>query len=174
MSMRRKAWLAALAVTIAGGLIPTAAAATETQTAAGSEAAMSDHRRDLAAFERILKRQEAAWAAEDGTAFAATFTEDGDVVTFNGDHLAGRLGIAAGLQHAFDVYIPPSRIVRLDEHVRFVERDLAIVVRTSCIVNAGEEACRAGSHSRNTNVLRVRRGEWLQTSFQNTRIEPLP
>jgi uncharacterized protein (TIGR02246 family) len=171
MRIRRKVWLAALAVVIVTGLIPTGAAATESTAATQ---AVNDHRHSLAAFERILKQQEAAWAAEDGAAFAATFTEDADLVTFNGDYLVTRQGIAAGMQHAFDNYIPPSRIVRLDEHVRFVEPDLAIVVRTSCIIDAGQEACRSGSHSRNTNVLRMRDGYWLQTSFQNTRIEPLP
>lgn len=85
-----------------------------------------------------------------------------------------RQGIAAGLQHAFDNYIPPSRIVRLDEHIRYAEPDLVFIVRTTCIVNAGRDACRSGSDSRNTNVLRKRHGQWLQTSFQNTRINPLP
>jgi hypothetical protein len=52
--------------------------------------------------------------------------------------------------------------------------DLVFIVRTTCIVNAGQDACRSGSDSRNTNVLRKRHGQWLQTSFQNTRIDPLP
>ncbi|MFC6020035.1 SgcJ/EcaC family oxidoreductase [Plantactinospora solaniradicis] len=173
MTTRRKSWLAAMAMAmaLAGGLIPTSAAATE--TVAGTEAA-DGRQRDRAAFERILRQQEDAWAAEDGTAFAATFTEDADLVTFNGDYLVTRQGIAVGMQHAFDMYIPPSRIVRLGEHIRFLEPDLAIIVRTSCVIDAGQETCRSGSHSRNTNVLRKRHGGWLQTSFQNTRIEPLP
>jgi uncharacterized protein (TIGR02246 family) len=171
MTTRRAAWLAVLAAVAAIGLVPTAASATR-GTAAQVD---SDHRRgDLAAFERIATRQEAAWAAEDGAAFAATFTDDADFVTFNGDYLVTRQGIAAGLQHAFDNYIPPSRIVRLDEHIRYVEPDLVFIVRTTCIVNAGQDACRSGSDSRNTNVLSKRHGQWLQTSFQNTRIDPLP
>ncbi|MBE1488548.1 SgcJ/EcaC family oxidoreductase [Plantactinospora soyae] len=173
MRTRHKFWLVALAMAtaMAGGLIPTSAGATET---AAGKAISDDRERDLAAFERILGQQEAAWAAEDGTAFAATFAEDADLVTFNGDYLVTRRGIAAGMQHAFDLYIPPSRIVRLGEHIRFLEPDVAIIVRTSCIIDAGQEACRSGSDSRNTNVLRKRHGGWLQTSFQNTRIDPLP
>lgn len=171
MTTRRTAWLAALAAVAVTALVPTAAVATRS-TASQS---VDEHRRgDLAAFAHILRRQEAAWAAEDGAAFAATFTEDADLVTFNGDHLVTRQGIAAGMQHAFDRYIPPSRIVRLDEHIRYVEPDLVVIVRTSCIIDAGQDACRSGSDSRNTNVLRKRHGQWLQTSFQNTRIQPLP
>ncbi|WP_281900342.1 SgcJ/EcaC family oxidoreductase [Phytohabitans aurantiacus] len=171
MTTRRMAWLAALAAVLVTGLVPAAATATE----GTAPQAVDEHRRgDLAAFERIAKQQEVAWAAEDGGAFAATFTEDADFVTFNGDYFVGRHSIAAGLQHAFDNYIPPSRIVRLDEHIRYVEPDLVVIVRDTCIINAGEDDCRAGSDSRNTNVLRKRHGQWLQTSFQNTRVVPLP
>ncbi|MCW6009031.1 SgcJ/EcaC family oxidoreductase [Micromonospora sp. CPCC 205371] len=171
MSTRRVGWLAALAAVVVTGLVPTAAAATR----GTAPQAVDEHRRgDLAAFERIAKQQEAAWAAEDGAAFAATFTEDADLVTFNGDYLVTRQGIAADMQHAFDNYIPPSRIMRLDEHIRYVEPDLVIIVRKTCIINVGQDACRPGSDSRNTNVLRKRHGHWSQTSFQNTRIDPLP
>jgi uncharacterized protein (TIGR02246 family) len=173
-----KAGLAALTVAAVVALPPTAATATPTAEPAGASGAVAaagpERGRDLAAFEEILRRQEAAWAAEDGRAFAATFTEDADVVTFNGDHFAGRAAIAAGMQHAFDHYIPPSRIVRLGEHIRFGGPDLAFIVRTSCIINEGQQECRPGSLSRNTNVLRKRHGVWLQTSFQNTRVQPLP
>ncbi|MEN3615770.1 SgcJ/EcaC family oxidoreductase [Plantactinospora sp. ZYX-F-223] len=178
MITQRKTWLAALAATmLVGGLIQTGAAAAETtattETTAATGATM-ERQRDLAAFARILKQQQTAWATEDGNAFAATFTEDADFVTFNGDYLITRQGIAEGLEYYFDNYIPTSHIVPLDEHVRFLQADLAIVVRTTCIIEGNEENCRSGSHSRNTNVLRKRHGEWLQTSFQNTRIQPLP
>lgn len=135
--------------------------------AAGSAAGA--HRDDQAAFDAILERQEQAWIDEDGAAFAATFHEDGDVVTFNGDHLAGREGIAEGMQYYFDNFIEGSRLHLLEEHVRYVESDVVVIVRESCLIDEGETECRADSLSTNTNVLTRERGEWLQTSFQNTR-----
>jgi uncharacterized protein (TIGR02246 family) len=128
---------------------------------------------DQAAFDRLLALQEDAWARHDGAAFAATFTPDGDVVTFNGDHLQTREGIAEGLQFYFDNFIEDTRLRRLHEHVRYITPDLVTIVRTSCQLASGETDCREGSLSVNTNVLIKQNGEWLQTSFQNTRVERL-
>jgi uncharacterized protein (TIGR02246 family) len=128
---------------------------------------------DQAAFDRLLALQEDAWARHDGAAFAATFTSDGDVVTFNGDHLRTREGIAEGLQYYFDNFIKDTRLQRMNEHVRYITPDLVTIVRTSCQLAKGEAECREGSLSVNTNVLVKQNGEWLQTSFQNTRVERL-
>jgi uncharacterized protein (TIGR02246 family) len=126
-------------------------------------------RDDQAAFDEIRERQEQAWIDEDGAAFAATFTEDGDVVTFSGDHLSTREGIAEGMQYYFDEFIEGSRLHMLSEQVRYVESDVVVIVRESCLLTPGETECREDSHSTNTNVLVREHGEWLQTSFQNTR-----
>jgi uncharacterized protein (TIGR02246 family) len=147
--------------------IAVAAAAVAALTAASGGGGGRDDQR---AFDRLLAAQQAAWAAEDGEAFAATFHEDADMVTFNGDHLATREGIAEGMQYYFDGYIEPSSIRVLDEQVRYVESDVVVIVRETCLVDAGESACRDGSLSVNTNVLTRERGTWLQTSFQNTRV----
>ncbi|GAA2399376.1 hypothetical protein GCM10010191_02920 [Actinomadura vinacea] len=125
-------------------------------------------------FDRLRQRQADAWARKDGAAFAATFTPNGDMVTFNGDHLRTRRGIAVGMQRYFDEYITDSSIRYLSERVRFAGPGLAIIVRTTCLVNAGQNDCRNGSLSANTNVLTWRQGRWLQDSFQNTRVDPLP
>jgi uncharacterized protein (TIGR02246 family) len=146
-----------------GAVIAAAAAALATGSAAGR------HHDDQAAFDAILERQEQAWIDEDGAAFAATFHEDGDLVTFNGDHMAGREAIAEGMQYYFDGFIEGSRIHTLSEQVRYVESDVVMIVRESCLINEGETACREDSRSTNTNVLTREHGEWLQTSFQNTR-----
>src|SRR5687767_12420011 len=76
---------------------------------------------DQAAFDRLLRQQEDAWARGDATAWAATFTPDGDMVTFNGDHLRGRQHMTTRLQHYFDAYLQGTRLLRLSEQVRYVE-----------------------------------------------------
>ena len=129
---------------------------------------------DQAAFDRIRDRQAEAWYREDGAAFAATYTADADLVTFNGDHLSTREGIAAGMQYYFDNYIDHSVIRYLDEHVTYAGRDLAVIVRTTCLLDHPGEECRDGSLSVNTNVMVREHGTWLQQSFQNTRKVALP
>ncbi|GCD46262.1 SgcJ/EcaC family oxidoreductase [Streptomyces paromomycinus] len=134
----------------------------------------SDDDQDRAALDALLRRQEQAWADKDGAAFAATFAKDADLVTFNGDYLRTREAIAQGMQYYFDHYIEDTTLRTLDEHVRFVNRRTAVVVRTTCQLPAGESECRAGSESVNTNVLTKKNGIWLQQSFQNTRKTALP
>lgn len=130
--------------------------------------------RDLAKLEQIQAAQYDAWVREDGAAFAATFTPDADVITFSGDHLRTREGIAAGMQYYFDNYVNHSAIREITENVRFAGRDLAVIVRSTCLVDPGETECRADSMSTNTNVLVRKHGRWLQESFQNTRQFALP
>jgi uncharacterized protein (TIGR02246 family) len=133
-----------------------------------------DRDQALAAFARIRDRQADAWYREDGRAFAATFTPEADLVTFNGDHLRTREGIATGMQFYFDNYIDHTRLHTLDEHVRFAGPDRAVIVRTGCQLVPPSTTCRQDSLSRNTNVMVRRHGRWQQDSFQNTRVVALP
>jgi uncharacterized protein (TIGR02246 family) len=142
-------------------------------TAIGSTPANAGEH-DRAQFTQIRTQQYDAWYEQSGAKFAATFTRDADMVTFNGDHLVGRTGIATGMQYYFDNHIPRSKLELLDEHVRYARRDLVVIVRTTCVVELPGTGCRDGSQSRNTNVLSKRNGRWAQEAFQNTRIEPLP
>jgi uncharacterized protein (TIGR02246 family) len=160
-----KKWLAAVlgAVAVTVGL------------GSGASVASPDAKGDaLAAFERIREQQADAWFREDAVAFAATYTKNADLVTFNGDHLQTRDGIAKGMAYYFDKYIDHTRLKMLSEDVRFVAPDLAVIVRSSCQLVPPSTECRQDSYSRNTNVMVKRNGKWLQESFQNTRIVALP
>jgi uncharacterized protein (TIGR02246 family) len=139
-----------------------------------TSAAPDRSRDDQAAFDRLRQRQEDAWARGDATAWAATFSPDGDMVTFNGDHLTGRRHITERMQHYFDAYLAGTRLLMLTEKVRYVEQDTAILVRTGCVLWGEETTCTDEALSVNTNVLVKRDGKWSQSSFQNTRIRPIP
>lgn len=173
MRRRWKAWHAALvAVAVAIGMTMTAVAVATTPDADGGQDRA--YPSDRAAFDRLRVRQEEAWARGDGTAWAATFTADGDMVTFNGDHLHGRQHISARMQHYFDAYLRGTRLLMLSEQVRFTSPGTAIIVRTGCVLWEQQTTCTDEALSVNTNVLLKRHGEWLHTSFQNTRIRPIP
>jgi uncharacterized protein (TIGR02246 family) len=129
---------------------------------------------DQTAFDRLRAKQEDAWARGDAAAWATTFTPDGDMVTFNGDHLHGREHITTRMQHYFDTYLKDTRLLMLTEQVRYAEPDIAIIVRTGCVLWNQETTCTDEALSVNTNVLVKRHGQWTQTSFQNTRIRPIP
>jgi uncharacterized protein (TIGR02246 family) len=131
------------------------------------------HDRDLAALQELRQRQDAAWARGDARAYAALYTPDADLVTFNGDHMSTRAGIEEGMGYYFTTYLRGTRLLQQDERIRFVEADLAIIVRSGCVLWPGQSACTEESLSVNTNVAEKRHGRWLYTSFQNTRVRPL-
>ncbi|RZQ60610.1 SgcJ/EcaC family oxidoreductase [Amycolatopsis suaedae] len=129
---------------------------------------------DREAFAELVRTQQRAWEIESGALFASTFTRDGSVVTFNGDHLVTRPVIAAEMQRYFDHYIEDTTFQVLGEHVQYLRPDLVTITRTTCLVTAPATGCRDGSLSVNTNLLTKERGGWRQAIFQNTRKVPLP
>lgn len=167
--MRRFMKFGIVAAVVVAGLAGAAGLA----VADDGEGAAAGGERDREAIEAIRDGQYRAWADKDGAAFAADFAKDGDLVTFNGEHLRTRDGIAAGMQYYFDNFIEDTTIELLDEKVRFADSRTAVVVRTTCLVRDGESQCRDGSDSVNTNVYTKSRGEWSQQSFQNTRVDPI-
>ncbi|GIG87955.1 SgcJ/EcaC family oxidoreductase [Plantactinospora endophytica] len=164
---RRLVFAMVVGAAVVGGMTPAVAATPP----AGRDAAAS-RQHDLAALDRLQERQEDAWARGDGAAYAAIHTPDADVVTFNGDHLRTRAGIEAGMQSYFDMYLRGTRLSTLTEQVRFPEPDLAVIVRTGCVLWPGETTCSEEALSVNTNIAVKRHGTWWYTSFQNTRIRP--
>lgn len=156
---------------VAGVLVAAVGAVTFSASAGADQVG---HRGDQVAFDRLRQAQEDAWARGDAAAWAATFTPDGDVVTFSGDHMHGREHITTDMQHYFDAYLQDTRLLMLTEQVRHLEPDTVIIVRTGCVLWDDETACTDEALSVNTNVLVRRHGTWLQTSFQNTRVRPIP
>jgi uncharacterized protein (TIGR02246 family) len=141
--------------------------------ASAEPAAGAGHGRDLAALQELRQRQDDAWARGDAHAYAALYTPDADLVTFNGDHMSTRAEIEEGMGYYFTTYLRGTRLSQRDEKIRFVEGDLAVIVRSGCVLWPGESACTDEALSVNTNIAVKRHGRWLYTGFQNTRVRPL-
>jgi uncharacterized protein (TIGR02246 family) len=131
-------------------------------------------REDRAAIRQLRHRQEDAWARGDGKAYASIYEKDADLINFFGEHLHGRETIAATMQGYFDSVLSGTRLLQLDEKLRFVSPDLAVVLRTSCVLPADERTCPDDSIFVNSNIAVRHDGEWLITSFQNTLIQSMP
>jgi uncharacterized protein (TIGR02246 family) len=67
------------------------------------------------------------WNQGSGDAFAAAFTDDGDLVAFDGTHLKGRAQIAAAQQRLFDKFLKGTRLVGSVEQVRFLGPETAVM-----------------------------------------------
>src|SRR5262245_17134604 len=59
----------------------------------------------------LTHRMEHAWNTADGLAYAGSFTEDSDYITFDGTHLRGRDANARHHQQLFDTVPKNTRLV---------------------------------------------------------------
>ncbi|WP_433696689.1 SgcJ/EcaC family oxidoreductase [Nocardiopsis sp. CA-288880] len=122
----------------------------------------------------LVAAPQRAWAAGDGAAFAAAFTEDADFVAVDGSHLRTRAGIAASMQEGFDTFMAGTRLTDPQAwHIRFVGSDLAVVITSGvCVLWPGARTGRPEDLSVQTRVAVRENGAWLFTSFQNGRMRP--
>lgn len=129
---------------------------------------------DRSAIRQLRLRQEDAWARGDGDAYASIYEQDADLINFFGEHLHGKETIATTMQGYFDSVLSGTRLRQLDEQLRFITPDLAVALRTTCVLPADEDTCPESGIFVNSNVAVKSGGEWRITSFQNTLIQPMP
>ena len=113
------------------------------------------------------------WNQGSGDAFAAVFTEDGDLVAFDGTHFKGRKEIAPFHQQLFDKWMKGSRLVGQVERVRFLSPDVALLHAVGGTVMRGKTEPSPERDSIQTLVATRQNGEWRLAAFQNTRVRPI-
>ncbi|MGC4991498.1 SgcJ/EcaC family oxidoreductase [Nocardia salmonicida] len=118
----------------------------------------------------LLSEQIAAWAAGDGTAFAATFTDDADFISVIGEFIHGRAQLAAGMQEGFDGFMRGTHLSEPERStLRFPTHDAAILVTYGVRVLRPEQPAPPHSSVQIRTAALTNNG-WQFTSFQNTRI----
>src|SRR5262245_49068306 len=108
-----------------------------------------------------------------GTKEAALFTEDGDLVAFDGMHFKGRKEIAPFHQRLFDTYLKGTRLVGKVSDVRFLSSDVAVSHTVGGTIMRGKSAASPERDSIQTLVAVRHRGDWRFAAFQNTRVRPM-
>ena len=121
----------------------------------------------------IYQRMMDAWNQGSGEAFAAVFTDDGDLVGFDGHHFTGREEIASFQQQLFDKWLKGSRLVGTVQDVRFLGPDAAVMHAVSGTILRGKSKLSPGRDSIQTLVLKRHGPEWQIVAFQNTRLRPI-
>ncbi|WP_280221913.1 SgcJ/EcaC family oxidoreductase [Nocardia neocaledoniensis] len=118
----------------------------------------------------LLHRQMDAWAAGDGAAFAATFTEDCDFVSVIGEFIQGRAELAVEMQRGFDGFMRGTRLAEpLRRTLRFPTPETAVLI-TMTPRPAPPDAPAGPERSIQTRVAVCAAGRWLFTSFHNTHV----
>jgi uncharacterized protein (TIGR02246 family) len=136
--------------------------------------AAANHSTDEAAVRALYQQLMDGWNQGSGEAFAAVFTEDGDLVGFDGTHLKGRQEIAPFHQQLFDKWLKGSRLVGQVKDVRFLSPDIAVMHAVGSTVMRGKSEPSPERDSIQTLVAtRQESDEWRLAAFQNTRLHPI-
>jgi uncharacterized protein (TIGR02246 family) len=128
---------------------------------------------DEAACRDLYRELMDGWNRGSGEAFAAAFTEDGDLVAFDGTHFEGREEIAPFHQQLFDKWLKGSRLVGKVKDVRFLSPDVALMHAVGSTVMRGKSEPSPERDSIQTLVAVRQDGEWRLAAFQNTRVRPM-
>ena len=136
------------------------------------EAAANDSA-DEAAVRALYQQLMDGWNQGSGDAFAAVFTEDGDLIGFDGTHFKGRQEIAPFHQRLFDKWLKGSRLVGQVKDVRFLSPDVALMHAVGGTVMRGKSEPVPERDSIQTLVATRQDGEWRLAAFQNTRLHPM-
>jgi uncharacterized protein (TIGR02246 family) len=123
----------------------------------------------------LLHAQIQAWAAADGAAFADTFTDDAVFVSVIGEYIPARAAIAAAMQEGLNGFMKGTRMPEPEVlNLRFPAPDTAILITTAGRPAPPDTAPDPEEKSIQTRVAVRREGQWLFSSFQNTRIGGFP
>jgi uncharacterized protein (TIGR02246 family) len=132
-----------------------------------------NHSVDEAAVRALYQQLMDGWNQGSGAALAAVFTEDGDLVGFDGTHFKGRQEIAPFHQQLFDKWLKGSRLVGRVEDVRFLSPDVALMHAVGGTIMRGKSEPAPERDAIQTLVAVRQNGEWRLAAFQNTRLHPM-
>jgi uncharacterized protein (TIGR02246 family) len=133
----------------------------------------TNHSANEAAVRALYQELMDAWNRGSGEDFAAVFTDDGDLVAFDGTHFKGREEIAPFHQQLFDKWLKGSRLVGKVKDVRFLSPDVALMHAVGGTVMRGKNEPSPERDSIQTLVAVREGGEWRLAAFQNTRVRPM-
>ena len=125
---------------------------------------------DEEAVRGLYKELMDGWNRGSGEDFAAVFTEDGDLVAFDGTHFEGREEIAPFHQELFDKWLKGTRLVGRVKDVKFLSPDVALMHAVGSTVMRGKSEPSPERDSIQTLVAVRHDGQWRLAAFQNTRL----
>ncbi|WP_067540103.1 SgcJ/EcaC family oxidoreductase [Nocardia crassostreae] len=136
---------------------------------------MTNTSHDESALRTLLQAQADAWAAGDGPAFAATFTDDADFVSVIGEFIQGREEMAIEMQKGFDGFMKGTRMSEPGTlKIRFPAPDTAVMITQGVRPSRPDNPAGPDEQSIQTRVAVRANGTWLFTTFRNTRVTQFP
>jgi len=128
---------------------------------------------DEAAVRALYEELMGGWNEGSGARFAAAFTEDGDLIAFDGTYLRGRDVIERFQQELFDKWVKGTRLTGSVNDVRFVGPDTAVMHAIGGTIKRRKTKPARARDSIQTLVAVRTGGGWRLAAFQNTRVRPI-
>ncbi|MBM3539736.1 MAG: SgcJ/EcaC family oxidoreductase [Alphaproteobacteria bacterium] len=130
---------------------------------------------DRRAIKALIDGLAEAWNRHDGTAYAASFTDDADYIAFDGTHVRGRRAIARLHRYLFENALRASRrIFEGNPRLRFLAPDTAVAIIAGAVMMPWQRRSIRRRRSIQTYILVKREGEWRIAAFHTSRVRPLP
>jgi len=128
---------------------------------------------DEAAVRTLYEQLMDGWNQGSAESFAAPFSEDGDLVGFDGTRLRGRDEIVSFHKPLFDKWLKGTRLVGRVESVRFLAPGVALMHAHGGTIMRGKTAAAPDRDSVQTLVAVRTAAGWRLAAFQNTRLRPM-
>lgn len=123
---------------------------------------------DVAAARDVPRRIVAAWADNDGDAFAAVFTQDASLILPGNVYLKSREEIRSYMTAGFAGPYKGTQVYGVPVNVRFLRPDVALMITEGGVLAPGETTVAPERAVRAAWLLAKQEGTWLITAYQNT------
>lgn len=107
------------------------------------------------------------WNKRSGESFAATFTEDGETIGFDGSQHLGRAEIASNLQRIFADHPTPAYIAKV-RSVALLTPEVAVLRAVAGMVTPGQSDLAPQLNAVQSMVAKKHNGQWRIVTLQNT------
>jgi uncharacterized protein (TIGR02246 family) len=108
-----------------------------------------------------------SWNDRDATAYARCFTEDANVIGFDGSEMNGRTQIRESISRIFADHPTGSYVAKVRQ-VRYISNDVAVLRAVAGMVPAGRADLNPDLNAIQTLVAVKREERWEAAVFQNT------
>ena len=109
----------------------------------------------------------ASWNTRDAADFAAPFTDDAEVIGFDGSQMTGRAEIEATLKGIFADH-ETGAYIGIIRSVRFLTPEVAMLRAVSGVIPAGQSDLNPALNAQQALIAVKHDGAWRITLYQNT------